>query len=544
MKRVLSLVLLLVVVSALVLGSCGESTPTTTTTTKPTTSTAATPTISTTATPTTPAETSPKYGGTLKMISAPLTTNAGGWPADYIAGGEVLTGQLVFDSFLHGDDKGNVYPWLAESYKLADDLLSITFTFRKDVKFHDGTDFNAQAAKWNLNNMIEAGRSPNWTSVEVLDDYSIRVNFDKWENTLLMAFVDSSPSYMVSPTAYEKNGKDWMVANPVGTGPFKFVSFQKDVSFICVKNPDYWQKDEQGRQLPYLDGVNIMYVADEMTQKALIQAGEGDVLEIEPGKDSAAMEAAGLLLDTRIITTWLLFPDTANPDSPYANKKVREAVEYAINREAIADAFSYGFWEAPNQIPPPSNPVWNPNFTLARQYDPEKAKQLLAEAGYPGGFTTTLVYGAAGTMAQNICLALQSDLSKVGIKCELEFPDFGKYIATGSTYHNALAFLPIVEFGNFNSSVANVMGQYTMFPNKNWERTPEFLELSEKSLTSPVVDVELGRAITDYVSEEAQVIPVYAAGRHYVSWPYVMDAGYWTRSFESYWNCEKAWLNK
>jgi peptide/nickel transport system substrate-binding protein len=552
MKIFLVLMSILLIIGSMVLGSCGSTTTTSTsatsTETKTTTTTSVKPATSTSTavTPTTsvsPTE-SPKYGGVLKMILPPQTSNAGGWPADYVAGGEAAIGQLIYDTFLRGDDKGNAIPWLATSYKLADDLLSITFTFRKDVKFHDGTPFNGEAAKWNLEQLLQAGKQPFWKSVDLVDDYSIRVNFTQWKNTLVSAFIDGGDSFMVSPTAYEEHGKDWVVSNPTGTGPFIFESFQKDVSFVCKRNPNYWKTDDQGRQLPYLDGVTIEYVADQMTQKALMQAGESDVLQIEPGKDSAAMKAAGLLLDPRVQTTFCLFPDTANPDSPFANQKVREAVEYAINREAIAKAFSYGYWEAPYQIPPPGDPLWNPDFAYARTYDPDKARQLLSEAGYPDGFTITLVYGAAGTMEQNICLVVQSDLAKVGITANLEFPDFGKFISTGSSYHDSLTFLPIVQFSNFNTTLGVVLDPSAMYPNHNWKRTDEFISLYNKSLTSKELDVALGRAITDYLSSEAQIIPVYGGGKHYVYQSFVKNAGWWTRSFDTYWNYESAWLDK
>jgi ABC-type transport system substrate-binding protein len=219
------------------------------------------------------------------LIAGPQT--AGGWPAD-VFGPDASSYQYCMEPLLHADGKGGGVPWLAESYKIADDLMSITFTLRKDVKFHDGTDFNAQAAKWNLDNHIaqKSTYAQYWASVEVIDDYTLKVNFTMWVNTILSGFADSPGAWMVSPTAFEKNGKDWMRDNPVGTGPFKFVSFQRDVGYTVEKNPDYWIK---GR--PYLDGIEILYVADPLTQKAAMQAGEADMLEMEPGKGAADMKA-------------------------------------------------------------------------------------------------------------------------------------------------------------------------------------------------------------------------------------------------------------
>ena len=119
--------------------------------------------------------------------------------------------QYSLESLLRQDNKGNIIPWLAESYKIADDLKSITFNLRKGVKFHDGSDFNAEAAKWNLDNFIQAKMESSWASVDILDDYTIRVNITQWTNTVLTSFADAmTPVFMVSKAAFDKNGKDWM----------------------------------------------------------------------------------------------------------------------------------------------------------------------------------------------------------------------------------------------------------------------------------------------------------------------------------------------
>ena len=107
------------------------------------------------------------------MATGPVSL---GWVPDIAAGGETSL-QPCFESLLRTDHKGNIYPWLAESYQVSDDLKSINFILRKGVKFHDGSDFNAEVAKWNLDNLIQAQKVPNWGSVDILDNYAIRVNF-------------------------------------------------------------------------------------------------------------------------------------------------------------------------------------------------------------------------------------------------------------------------------------------------------------------------------------------------------------------------------
>jgi peptide/nickel transport system substrate-binding protein len=447
-----------------------------------------------------------------------------------------MTAQLVVEPLLHVDSQGNITPCLAESFKVADDLKSITFSLRKGVKFHDGSDFNAQVAKWNLDNTIAKKSQPYWMSVDIIDDYTIRLNLNSWSNTILTGM--EAPSLMVSQAAFQKNGIDWMRANPVGTGPFKFVNFQRDVSYEAVKNPNYWIKGK-----PYLDGVKILYIADPLTQKAAMQAGEADAIQIEPGKMAADLKALGLEEHVKVMSTFSLLPDTAHPDSPFANQKVREAVEYAIDREAIAKAFSYGFWPAPYQIPPPGDPAYDPNFSLARKYNVDKAKQLLTDAGYPNGFDATLSVIPVG-IDRNIPVAIQTNLATIGIKLALSYPNsIPKWMQDSNTLQNALILQPVSGGSNWNGTLAFSFQPGLPFQNNVWLRTPEFIQLYNASMTSQAPDLNLIRAVNNYLSQGAQVIPVFNGGSGFAYNSYVMDAG-WSERFSWGWKVEELWLNK
>ena len=482
----------------------------------------------------------PKYGGTLKVISVPTGLNIG-WPADVTFSAQ--QSQYSMDTLLRQDHKGNVIPWLAESYKIADDMKSITFNLRKGVKFHDGSDFNAEAAKWNLDNYIKAKMESIWASVDILDDYTIRVNITQWSNTVLTSFADAtSPVFMVSEAAFDKNGKDWMKQNPVGTGPFKFASYNVDVSYKVVRNPDYWAKDNKGNQLPYLDGVEYTFIADAMTQEMSMKNGEADMLVgLAVGKTAANLASLGLKMDYAMDGLFCLIPDSANTDSPWSNQKVREAVEYAIDREAIAKALGYGFWQAPYQIPPHASAAYDPDFSLGRKYDLAKAKQLLAEAGYPDGFETTII--AATTAQDEVTLTLQADLAKIGIKINLDFPQQAKfisYIGPNATWHNAAIYfsMPIID------STYSLGLQFLMnFVGKSWQRTPELLQAYQASTASTSIDVNLIRAVTNIITKDASIIPINENGLGRIRQPYVIS-GYNERRSLTLYNTEQDWLNK
>lgn len=482
-----------------------------------------------------PAEPTPKYGGTLRYIMYTSATAIGGWPAD-----TGISGSMAYEGLVRSQADGTFAPWLAESWEIAPDRSFVTFKLREGVKFTDGTDFNAQAVKFNYDAQIENGKSPFWASVEVLDDYTVKVDVTAWSPTTMMQFGDSSTAGIASPTAFQENGLEWIRENPVGTGAFMFKSFTRDVGQVYVKNPNYWQPGK-----PYLDTFETIVITDEVTQKAAMQAGEGDVTISELGKATIDFKNMGLEVATGIGTVFSLVPDSANPDSPWSNKLVREAAEYAINREAIAEGMGFGLWEAPYQVPPRGNAIWNPDFSLGRPYDLEKAKELMIEAGYPDGFMTDII-PFPGATSRDVTMAVIDALSKIGIVAEAQFVDFGKYWQMNQEgWNNGVMFAPIPAYAIFVETLNSVFSEnYSLFFKNSWERTPEFNEALEKANATLAQDVELTRAVTDLMIKDCMVIPIYEGGQSYAYQSYVKDAGFLTRGFPLFWNSENVWLDQ
>jgi peptide/nickel transport system substrate-binding protein len=547
-KKIILGVFILLILSTLVVSGCSSTTSPASSSTSSSPSTP--PSVSATSTQTIvspsssePSPKSSKYGGTLIVIS-PTVPSTIGWPAQQPIGGVTTVTQVCLETLLRQDNKGNIVPWLAESYKVADDLKSITFVLRKGIRFHDGSDFNAEVAAWNLDQMIKGKREANWASVDIIGDNTIRVNFTEWNNTLPSSFGDTSvEAFMVSKAAYDKNGVSWMRSNPVGTGPFKFVSFQQDTLLKYVRNTDYWKKDADGNQLPYLDGIEYQITADPSTRETILKSGAGDMTTTEAGKSAANQAQMGLTIKLNIELTELLMGDTANPDSPWANQKVREAAEYAIDREAISKALGFGFTEAPYQIPPRSTTAWDPDFAYTRKYDVEKAKQLLKEAGYPQGFKTTLIACPMG-VNKDVCMAIQAYLAEAGIISELKYPEVGLWMTyqyPGKFPDNALVYqgLPMVDL-SYAGGLQFMFGVVST----NWARTPEITEALHTALTSPAPDPNLVRVVTNLMSKEVLAIPVREGGAGTAYRPYLKDSGVMERGTSINWNSEQAWLDK
>jgi len=529
MKGIFLVLLIVVMAVGGILSGCAEPTPE-----APTPS--PTPEPSPTPSPApSPTEPSPKYGGTLKALWEPIPPSIG-WPLSMIANPAGSAVMSILETLLRADKNGDVYPWLAESYDVASDMMSITFKLREGIKFHDGSDFNAEVVKWNLDNWIDAKAQPFWKSVDIVDEYTVRVNLTTWRNTVPLSFCEGiAPVFMISKEAFDTNGLEWVQINPVGTGPFIFESFVPDVSLKAVKNPDYWVEGK-----PYLDAIETIFVGDPVTAKMVLQSGDADM-----GGTSLnnIAEYEGLGFDVQLTTEaiWVLVPDTANPDSPWANQKVREAVEYAIDRESIAESLGYGYLKAPYQIAPRSSLAYDPNFSWERKYDPEKAKQLLAEAGYPGGFDTTIIiFPPSG---DDYILAVQAYLSQVGIKVDLEHTDFGKwgtYMGPGSWPENSVLYSPIPRFDrSFRGGIQFTFGNF----GQSWARTPEMMQSLDAALGTLTYDIESVRAVVDLIARDAMLIPVHEGTWNRVTATYA-HTEFDERGYILFWDIEDAWLGE
>jgi len=361
------------------------------------------------------AQPKPQYGGILRVSDLTDGTNIG-LPSKYSALYAQRQVAPAIETLFRTDKTGKPIPWLAESYKEDAKGKTITLKLRKGVKFHDGTDFNAEAVKWNLEQYMAAksGGTEMFTSVDIVDNFTVRINLTEWDNTAIgnMAYMIGS---IISPTAFKKNGADWCASNPVGTGPFQFVSWVKGVKTVYKKFPDYWQKGK-----PYLDGIEWIPMQDVMTRLLSLKKGELDLALSIAAKDLADLKKEGFIMVSSNAGSGVLgvVHDSANPNSPFAKLKVRQAAQYAIDGDAIAKAIYLGEAEGANQWTYKGHWAYNPAVT-GYPYNPAKAKQLLKEAGYPNGFKTRIAY-ITSAQDDQIYTAAQGYLKDVGIDAELD----------------------------------------------------------------------------------------------------------------------------
>ena len=503
----------------LVLTSCSSSTPAPTTTSNPAPTTAlqissqptsttavqqtipvtVKPTTSTTpmtSTATTPVNT-PQKGGVLNIIKSTVPNTLGPITSMGAPGATFLMPAL--ETLIGIDKDGPVPTKLATSWDIAPDGKSLTLHLRKGVKFHDGTDFDAAAVKYNFDKKI--GNRPEIiavTSADVIDDYTVRLNLSSYSNTLLFQ-LGWIAGMMESPTALKTHDQNWFTTNMVGTGPFQFVSYDKDVSLIFKKFNNYWDSGK-----PYLDALKYTFIVDPMTAEAYFRAGSGNLWDqLLP---ASLKNMANLGNPTNVVprTIWMAIGDSASSTSPFAKKEVRQALEYAIDKKAVVDTFGFGTWEAP--VGPFSVKQFGsiPNFQ-GRTYDAKKAKQLLVDAGYPNGFQTS--FYARDNVDRNVLVAFQSYLKAVGINAEIKPVTTTAYQALRERGWNGILMVNMGIAGSYAKMLQ------TDGPTKTTAVSTivsdEYTAALNKALAAKDKDSELkaNQQLAQFVYDESMMIP-------------------------------------
>jgi peptide/nickel transport system substrate-binding protein len=476
----------------------------------------------------------PQYGGVLRIVDTPPGSPFGvPWE---IIGVSVCSAIPALEPLVKMDRQGNITPWLAESWKVAKDGKSVAFNIRKGVKFHDGTDLNSEAVRFNLQSEIDAkvGATMTWDSVEALNDYTVRINLKEYDNRLFVP-LSGTVGTMISPTAFKKNGPDGSRWNPVGTGPFEFVSYERDVAVKYKKFKDYWDKGK-----PYLDAIEIRIMRDPQTMKAALLAGEIDVFGENGGELVGEMKSKGfqdIAADNGVV---MLMPDSVNQDSPFASKLVREAVSTAIDREAIAKARGFGTWQPALQPAYAEQAAYLKSYR-GQKYDPAKAKQLLAKAGFPSGFKTKII--PMPTVAdRDAAVAIQGFLADVGIDAEVEIPEMSRYRQYQTKGWHGLLMQPWGFFASFN----HYMGFYFYGAEGfvSIKRPPEFEGLFKASTATLTPDVKKMQKVEQLLCDDLTVIPTYMHTRNYIARLNVHDTGHMRWASWPWWSPADAWMSK
>ncbi|ADP12081.1 Putative ABC transporter periplasmic binding protein [Erwinia sp. Ejp617] len=339
--------------------------------------------------------------------------------------------QAVAKSFYQGlfgfDKEMKLENVLADSYQASPDGLNYVIKLKKGITFQDGTAFDAAAVKANLdrasnpdNHLKRFNLFKTIASTEVVDANTVKITlrqpFSAFINTLA-----SPAAAMISPAALKKYGKD-IAFHPVGTGPYQFVTWNQTDFVKVAKFSGYWKPG-----YPKLDSITWRPVVDNNTRSAMLQTGEANFAFPIPFEQAKLLEKnsrLNLVASPSIMQRYISFNVT---QKPFNDPKVRAAIGYAINRQALAKVAFAGYATPASGIVPPS--IQYAQQYATPEYNPAKARQLLKEAGYPNGFTTTLWSSHNHSTAQKVLQFTQQQLAQVGIKVEVTAMDAGQRAA-------------------------------------------------------------------------------------------------------------------
>lgn len=359
---------------------------------------------------------------------------------------------VPYESLVHTNTAdGTIQPWLAKSWTISPDGTEYTFKLRENVKFQDGTPFNAEAVKFTFDRSLDSEHPYHFgpyafpsfflaslKEVEVVDDLTVKMTLLQADPTFLANLVWSTGG-IVSPTAVAQH-KEKFVFHGAGTGPFSIASWDKGSRLVMKANPSYWDG------APEIQNLIFKPVAEEAARLNQLKSGDVDVVaalnpqllpEAEKDKNVKILTSPG-------IHTWYVMYNVA--EKPFNDVKVRQALNYAIDRNAIVNKVLNGAGQASTSFSYPG--TWS--YTEEAEmygYDPAQAKKLLAEAGYPNGLEINFLVPQSGSgmvAPREIATVIQAQLQAVGVKVNIDVLEWVTYLneigakgshLTNKTYH-------------------------------------------------------------------------------------------------------------
>ncbi len=480
----------------------------------------------------------PPHGGTLRIIAASSPRVVGYYPE--MGPNESQATLPGIERLMRLTPNREFEPLLAESIKVDDKNLTVTIQVRKGVKFHDGSSLDADVVAWNLKMLIDTRKityGDKIKSVDVADKYTVVLHLMQYSN-LMLGNIAWAP--ILSRAAYETKGKDWARMNLVGTGPFKLVDWKRDNYMKWERFGDYWQKG-----LPYLDNIDVRVIPDPVTASSLMEARQADVWLAPPVQYQSQLDKKGMKRQAFWPgTPNFIYINTKNPNSPLANLKVREAIEYALDKAAMAKALGYGYFTPMNMIAPPGEYGYDPDYK-GRGYDPDKAKKLLMEAGYTKGLKLRLLAMAEMGGRNTIAEALKGYLDQAGFDIDIDVADAGRFF--NSLWVNGWDDLAVYITGIDETYLATI--QYWFGPEprtvlQSLKMPADFLDLCSKAQTYRKAEDQkaAARKLVRIVADDALIIPVYFVPVAYNVQPWVhMD--YYRNGFP-WWKIAENWMEK
>lgn len=428
---------------------------------------------------------------------------------------------------------GTIKPWLATAWTVSPDGKSYTFQLRQDVKFHDGTPFNAEAVKYNYDRILDPEtKAANsralirpYESSEVIDEYTVKLNLST-PSAAFLGNLSQALVSLVSPTAAEKYG-DQLGKNPVGTGPFKFVEWKENDGITVERNPDYaWAPELVANQAaPYLDRLTFKIVPEEATRIGSVQGGQLLAAEVIPPQNIIALENDSNFHVYKANTSGLPYTLFINQShAPWHELKARQALQLAIDVDAIVKTLYLGTYQRAWSALAPTTLGYDAALENGIQPDVEKANQLLEELEWVKGadgvrakdgqrLTLKYVDGSPNREKRNdIAAIIQQQLKQIGVEVNVQITndvrtvvfENGDYDFYGNSQVNSD---PEALRSFYHSASKNINGTQNLPGLIN----AEIDQWIDEGLleTDPAKRVEIYKKVQQAISAQAVIIPIY-----------------------------------
>ena len=448
----------------------------------------------------------PKRGGILKVGQVGGVLNFDG---HRLSRGNYPMLNQVYNTLLRYDDQLKPHPDLAESWSFSKDGLTLELKLRQGAKFHNGRELVADDIVWNIQRVqdpkVAAHVRPlslTVKSVEAVDRYRVALRTEKPTPAVLDLF---DTMYIMAKEAapdIQKSG--------IGTGPFQLVEWIPGDKVVFKKFPNYFKKD-----LPYLDGVILQQIPDAPAMVVNLEAGALDV-----AYDVLPRDAARLMNDRKAVLlqgmagagVFDIMMNVSRP--PFDNKKVRRAINHSVDRKRFVETGLAGFGDPWCQPFPPQSLGFSKELgTEHCTFDLARAKQLLAEAGYPNGFEAVLhISTATFPTARHLAQILQSDLAKIGVRLTIRDVESAEYREVTWGTKNKFAIV-LHEYGRANrdpDTLFKAAGAWYTKDGMTTFTSPEYIRLVDEAGTT--LDVAKRRRLYDqiarYLADQAFTIPI------------------------------------
>ncbi|MFQ5854072.1 MAG: ABC transporter substrate-binding protein [Anaerolineae bacterium] len=356
-----------------------------------------------------------RRGGTVRVGLATGFENLD--PMVSSAWSDRVAAHAIYDPLVDLDENLNIVPMLAKSWEISDDGRTYTFHLQEGVKFHDGTDFNAEAVKFNFENILDPDVQSTQRadmsvieSMEAIDEHTIAITLKHPFAPFLSVLTDRA-GMIRSPAAVQKFGEDY-TRNPVGTGPFKLGEWVKDDHLTVERNENYWREG-----LPYLDRVVFRVIPDSTARLTALRTGDIDILDEVAPKDIATLKRDQNLVYREVpgLGFEMIRINTTAP--PFDNVACRQALAYAIDREALLQSVFFSTGAEGRGSVPPTSWAWSEGVK-GIDYDPDMVRQKLEECGKPDGYDFEMIIWQR-PLDQTLGQAVQAMAGDFGINVKL-----------------------------------------------------------------------------------------------------------------------------